>query len=260
MLKNVFKELIISVRRKYSICYLCGIVALVLLANIAVVAFRLIYGANEGTMAYNILEYATWCFVIPYYTCICIADIVFNSMKPDWKVPAKGSTDKCSGRIKLYLTKFISGLLLGLVYVVVATIVLIAITLLFHIGDGSMLTWYDISDFINKLALALPLWFAGVAMAMMFLFMMKSKKMAYISYLILTLAIPRTIMLMAAEPFEVGFAKFIRKYTITQNFSLIPYISNPERNVTLIIVLGIAVGILATVIGCVSFGRKKDSK
>ena len=72
-----------ATNRKLFYAYLIGIVALVLVANIAVVSFRLVYGYNDGTYAYNIIEYATWCFAIPYYSCILIADMAFGMTYPN---------------------------------------------------------------------------------------------------------------------------------------------------------------------------------
>ena len=72
---NDFKR---AIRSKWSKIYFFGTVGLILLANIAVICFRFIYGSNEGTFAYNVFEYASWCFLIPYYSCIILASIAFG--------------------------------------------------------------------------------------------------------------------------------------------------------------------------------------
>lgn len=252
MVKNIFLELKNAISRKYTVIYVLCIAALIIIANVAVMAFRAIYGANEGTYAYNLIEYATWCFVIPYYTCIFIADIVINGQMNS-KVNV---SDKKS--VKDYITKLIAALLLGVIFVVIAVVALLAITSLFQIKDEPV-DIISVSDFLGKMFIACPLWFAGVAFGTMFLFMFERKRNAIISFFVLTLVIPRIIMLFAAEPFVIPFFRFIRTYTITQNFYLIPYPADPARNVGLTIALGIIYGLLATVIGCICYTKKKTN-
>ena len=112
-------------------------------------------------------------------------------------------------------------------------------------------------DFLGKVAIAIPLWFAGVSFGMMFLVIFPKKKIAIISYYIMSFVIPRIIMVFAAEPFKVGFMRVIRKYTITQNISLVPYPADPSRNVTITIVIGLLYGTIATVIGCIYYKKSK---
>ena len=83
MISYIKRELGRAFHRKYTYAYVLGILALCLLANIAVIAFRTIYGTNDGTYAYNLIEYATWCFIIPYYSCIFIADVGFGKVYPN---------------------------------------------------------------------------------------------------------------------------------------------------------------------------------
>lgn len=254
MIANIRSEMNMAVKRKFTRWYALGIVALVLIANIAVVAFRIIYGANAGTYAYNLLEYATWCFVIPYYSCILIADIVFGN-EAGYLEGAKEDSSKVA-RFKVYLSKLVTALALGAVYAVFAIIALVLITTLFQIRDAR-LSWYSISDFLGKFAIALPLWYAGVSFGMMFLFVFSKKRYAYIAYFVLTLLIPRVIMMFAAEPFLIHFFRIVRSYTLTQNFSLIPYPADPSRNVVLTIVLGLVYGTVSNVIGCIACSKKK---
>lgn len=240
--------------RKYTWIYFGGIVLLVLIANIAVIAFRAIYGANEGTYAYNLLEYATWCFVIPYYTCYFIADIGFGTQYPNPHIK-DGHTSKLN-RVQIYISKLIVGLLLGAVFVTFAILVLLGITSLFQMKDG-LVSWYSIQDFLGKVAIAIPLWYAGVSFGIMFLFVFSRKRFAIISYFVLTLLIPRLVMFFAAEPYKIELFRVLRIYTLTQNFSLIPYLADPARNVPLTIALGIIYGTIANVIGCVVYANKK---
>jgi len=257
MTKNIGTELKRAFVRKYTWMYVIGIFALVLLANVAVIAFRSIYGANEGTYAYNLLEYATWCFVIPYYTCIFIADIGFGKEYPNPHI--KDSTTNGLNRFQIYLSKLIVGLIMGAFFVACAIIALLLVTTIFQIKDG-LVPLYSIKDFLRKTCIALPLWFAGVSFGTMFLFIFEKKRYAFISYFVLTLILPRIIMIFAAEPFKLAFFRVLRKYTITQNFSLIPYPADPARNVPLTIGLGIGYGIIAILIGYGVFARKKINK
>lgn len=254
MINYIMREMKLAFHRKYTYAYVLGILALCVIANAAVVGFRMIYGTNEGTYAYNLMVYATWCFVIPYYSCIFIADMIFGKEYPNPLIKDKDT--KNLSRTQLYLSKLIASVLLAVVFVVIAFIALLATTALFQIKDG-MVSSYEIVDFLEKMLIAIPLWIAGLAIANMFLFMFEEKKKAFVGYFILTLIIPRVIMIFAAEPFKWAFFRFLRTYTITQNFSLIPYPADPARNVPLTIALGVIFTVVPTVIGCINYNKKK---
>lgn len=247
MIKETVFEINRAFKKKYTLYYLLSLAALVILANTAVVAFRLIYGENEGTFAYNLLEYATWCFVIPYYSCIFIADIVYG----------KGLTELKDNNsfIKMYITKLIASIVLAAVFLIAAFAFLIGVTALFQISDGG-LSGYMILGFTRKMVLAIPSWFAGVCFAIMSLFVFSRKKIAFIVFFVITLVIPRIVMFFAAEPFRIAAFRLLRKYTITQNISLIPYPADPARSVPLTIALGIIYGFIACVIG-ITVTKKK---
>lgn len=253
MFKYIWHEFKEALNRKTTYLYIAGIFALCLIANAAVVGFRMIYGTNEGTYAYNLIEYATWCFIIPYYSCIFIADIAFGKTYPNPQI-RNGLTAKLT-RSLIYLSKLFVSIILAMMYLVVAFVFLIGLTTIFQMRDGNI-TSYSIVDFLNKMAIAIPLWIAGLAIAMMCLFMFEKRKMAFIWYFVITLVIPRLIMLLAAEPFRIDFFRFLRRYTISQNFSLIPYPADPARSVPLTIALGIIYTVVATVIGCIAYSRK----
>lgn len=251
----ILREFKKTIRRRYTYAYLWGILGLVIIANAAVVGFRMIYGTNEGTYAYNLMEYATWCFVIPYYSCIFIADMAFGKEYPNPHI--KDSVTKNISRTGIYLSKLIVSIMLALVFVVIAFVALVAITTVFQFRDGTI-SAYSVKDFLSKMGIAMPLWIAGLSIANMFLFIFSNKKKAFIGYFIVTLAIPRLIMLMAQDKLQISFFKFLRTYIISQQFSLIPYPADPARNVPLTIALGIIYSIVATVIGIVFYNRKKD--
>lgn len=254
MVNYIIRQFGAAMRRKYTYAYVIGILALCVVANAAVVGFRMIYGTNEGTYAYNLMVYATWCFVIPYYSCIFIADMIFGKEYPNPMIKDKDTKDLT--RTQIYLSKFIASALLSIVFMVIAFVFLLLTTSLFQINEG-MVKGYQITDFLGKMLLAVPLWIAGIAFGNMFLFIFENKKKAFIGFFVLVLIIPRAIMIFAAEPFKWAFFRLLRTYTITQNFSLIPYPADPARNVTLTIVLGFVYAIIATVTGIVAYNKKK---
>lgn len=254
MFQYIARDLNTALHRKHTYVYVIGIFALCLIANIAVVAFRTIYGTNEGTYAYNIIEYATWCFVIPYYTCICIADLGFGKTYPNPQI--KDKITKNMSRSAIYVAKLFVEFILAVMFMVIAVLALLGITTLFQFRDGTI-SAYSVKDFLGKMVIAIPLWFAGVSFGNMFLFIFENKKKAYIGFFLLTLVIPRVIMFFAAEPFSVPFLKFVRQYLISQSFSLLPYPADPARNVTLIVLSGIIYAVVASIIGIVFYNKKE---
>ncbi|MBQ7563110.1 MAG: hypothetical protein IJT16_03870 [Lachnospiraceae bacterium] len=242
-------------KSKLSRIYMIGIVSLCIIANIAVVGFRMIYGSNEGTFAYNIIEYATWCFFLPYYTCIVIADIGLGGTVAEAE---QRRLDKGISRTTLYLSKLLLSILLALVYLVITSVSLLVITGLFHFSDGTIRLG-DISDFFEKLLYAIPLWLAGIGIGNMFLFLFADKRKAYLAFLGLTVVFERAVMLLAAEPFQLALFRSIRTITVTQQFYLIPYPADPARNIPLTIFLGFLYLILSTAIG-LYFYRGKDQE
>lgn len=239
-------------KRKLTLTTAIVIVVICLIANLAVMAFTLIYGSDrDGVLGSNVLAFATWCFCIPYYACIVFADIVFGPKYPNPYI--KDKITKNLSRTQIYLGKFISALILALIFMVEAFICLLITTRIFH----SDIQAYDISLFVSNMLISIPLWLAGIAIADLCLFSYTDKKKAYITYFIVTLIIPRFIMLLAAEP--ISFAPFIAIRTIlmTQSFGHIPYPADPARNVPFIIAEGFIYMIIATVAGIVIFNKKK---
>lgn len=254
MFHYIARDLKEAFHRKTTYAYIIGIFAICLIANIAVVAFRMIYGTNEGTYAYNIIEYATWCFVIPYYSCIFIADIGFGKTYPNPQI--KDKVTKNMSRSAIYISKLITEIILAMFFLVVAFGVLVGTTTLFQFKDGTI-SIYSIKDFVSKMVIALPLWVAGVAFGNMYLFIFENKKKAFIGFFLTTLIIPRIIMFLAAEPLSIPAFRFIRTYLISQNFSLLPYPADPARNVPLTVISGIIYAVVASIIGIVSYKKKK---
>lgn len=254
MISYIKRELGRAFHRKYTYAYVLGILALCLLANIAVIAFRTIYGTNDGTYAYNLIEYATWCFIIPYYSCIFIADVGFGKVYPNPQI--KDNVTKNLSRVQIYFSKLITELILALFFVMVAVIVLFVTTTLFQYKDGT-LSADMIIDFLVKMLYAFPLWIAGVSIGNMFLFMFENKKKAMVLYFVLTVVIERVILLLAAEPLQLAPFRFIRTFTITQCFGLLPYPADPSRNIPLTIALGFIYAAISSVIGVICYKKKK---
>lgn len=259
MFKYIKRELQRIFKEKRTLVTSIIIVALCLLANFAVLAFTLIYGSDrDGVMGSNVLIFATWVFVIPYYACIFFSDQAFNSY-PNPHI--KDNITNSMSRITIYLGKLFTGMILAMFYMIIAFICLIVTTRLFH----SDISAYDIESFAKNMLVAIPLWIAGVSFGMMFLFIFEKKRNAFIVYFILTLLIPRTIMFFAAEPFSVGPLILVRKYLINQSFTHIPYPADPDRSVPFIVCEGVIYAVIACIIGIVAyskkdFGVKKDHK
>ena len=254
MFQYIARDLKTALHRRYTYAYVIGIFALCLIANIAVVAFRMIYGTNEGTYAYNIIVYTTWCFVIPYYSCIFIADMGFGKVYPNPQI--KDKITKNMSRTQIYLSKLITELILAFIFMVIAFVLLIGITTVFHFADGTVRV-SDIKDFVGKMMIAVPLWCAGVSFGNMFLFIFEDKRWAYTCYYVLTLLLPRIVMALAAEPLSLKPFKFIRTFLISQNFSLMPYPADPARNVPLTVALGIIYLVISSLIGASFYHKKK---
>ena len=252
-MKYIARELDSALDKKYTYSYVIGIAVLCVVANIAVVAFRTIYGTNEGTYAYNIIEYATWSFIIPYLTCILIADMVFGKDYPNPHI--KDGISSELSRAQIYIGKLVAAIMLAIIFLVITFVVLIATTTLFQFRDGAI-SASTIRGFCEKMLVAIPLFVAGISFGNMFLFVFENKKKAFVGFYILTLLIPRVIMFLAMEPISIGLFKSIRKYTISQSFTLIPFPSNPERSVLLIISLGVIYTIVSTTIGIVIYNKK----
>lgn len=252
MINYIKRELQTVFKKKSTLITAVSIVIICLIANLAVMAFTLIYGSDrDGVLGSNVLAFATWCFCIPYYACILFADLIFGNEYPNPYIKDKITKDL--SRTKIYFGKLLSAMMLALVFMVEAFICLLITTRIFH----SDIQAYDITLFVTNMLISIPLWLAGIAIADLCLFAHQQKKFAYISYLVITLVIPRIIMYLAAEPISFGPFIGIRTILITQSFGHIPYPADPARNVPFIIAEGIVYMILATIAGLVIFNKKQ---
>lgn len=264
MFRLIISSLLEAFASRLAKAYLIGTVVLILLANIAVICFRFIYGSNEGTFSYNVFEYASWCFLIPYYSCILLAIMAFgeNYIKPKRtgsSVPiSRGDGTYDVILLKpwmIYVAKFIASIVLAAVFLVFAFVVLYVSTTIFHINEGFIL-WGVVKSFLEKAALSIPLWIAGISFAIMFLFMFERKWLAIAAFSVVTVIIPQTIRIFSLDSFKFEFFRSIRRYTITQSFGLVPYPSYPERSVPLIVAIGLVYAALAFIIGISSYNSK----
>ena len=237
--------------RRMTTVYLICLILICILANLAVMAFTLIYGSErDGVLGSNVLSFATWCFCIPYYSCIFIADLTFGKEYPNPQI--KDSVTKDLKRAQLYLGKFITELIVAFVFMILAFGILLITTRIFH----SDIAMDDISLFTQNMCTAIPLWIAGVAFGNMFLFIFEDKRKAYLGFFVLTLLIPRTIMLFAAKPFYIPAFIAVRRILISQSFGHIPYAADPERSVPFIVLQGLIYTALACIIGICVYNRK----
>ena len=254
MIKYILREVKTASKRKMALIIAICLVAICLVANLAVMAFTLVYGSDiDGVLGSNVLAFATWCFPIPYLATILLADLVFGPVYPDPYI--KDNVTKKMSRTSVYLGKFLASLIVALVYMVGAFVVLLLTTRIFH----SDIQAYDVSLFIENMLVAVPLWIAGVSFGVMCLFLFENKKKAYIVFFMITLVVPRLIMFFAAEPFSLAPFIAVRKILISQSFGHIPYIADPNRSVPFIVCEGIIYTIIGCVVGIVGY-RKKGRK
>lgn len=252
MIAYIKDEVLRAVKRKGTYGYIAGIVILCLLANLAMLAFRSIYGMNDGSHAYNLILFAEWVFVIPYYSTILIADIIFGKEYPNPHI--KNKITAKLGRTKLYIGKLIAEVILSAILVVIAVVLFFCITLLMS-SDGTIGLW-TVVDFCEKVLIAVPLWVAGIAIANSMLFLFRDKKVAYGVFFGLVFLLPRLVMFLSSERMQIGLFVWIKKVIlITPQFDELQYFYT--LNIPHIIILGVVYTVLFTSLGIIGF-RKKE--
>lgn len=248
----ILDEVSTAIKRKGTYAYIAGVAILCILANLAMIAFRTVYGMNDGSYAYNLILFAEWVFVIPYYSTVLIADIIFGKEYPNPYIRTKVTIGL--NRVQLYIGKFAAEIIVSAIFVAAAIILFLGITVLFS-TDGTI-GWWTIADFCQKVLIAVPLWVAGVAIANACFFVFPNKKKAYVSFLAIVLLMPRIIMFLASEQIHWGVCIWIKKYLLlTPRFGELQYFYT--LNLPLIIGLSIVYTMIATIIGIISF-RKKE--
>lgn len=253
MIYYIRNEVYSALKRRGTYIYFGTIVTLSLLANIAMIAFRTIYGMNEGAFGYNLIYFAEWCFIIPYYSTILIADIVFGKACPNPRI--KDKTTIGLSRTQLYIGKFVGELCVAFVFLVAAIVCYVGITYLFMAADGTIETWV-IVDFCKAALTASPLWVAGVSIGNCALFFFKKKKYAYIAFFSCLLIFPRLIMFLAAEPLSIGPCHFIKEYILlTPRFNELPYYAT--LSISKIIILGVVYTVISMSAGLISYHKRE---
>lgn len=245
-------EVSTAIKRKGTYVYIGGVAVLCILANLAMIAFRTIYGMNDGSYAYNLILFAEWVFVIPYYSTVLIADIIFGKEYPNPHIKTKVTIGL--NRIQLYIGKLLAEIILSAIFVVIAIVLFLGITVLFS-SDGTI-GWWTILDFCQKVAIAVPLWIAGVSIANACFFIYPNKKKAFGVFFLVVLLIPRIVMFLSTEQIHIGVFVWIKQYLlITPRFGELQYFYT--LNLPLIIGLGVVYTIISSVIGIIAFKKKE---
>lgn len=248
----IINEISSAIKRKGTYIYIAGIAILCLLANLAMLAFRTIYGMNDGSYAYNLILFAEWVFIIPYYSTVLIVDIIMGKEYPNPHIKTKVTIGL--NRIQLYLGKLIAELVVAAIFMLSAIVLFLGITVLLS-SDGTIGLW-TILDFCQKVLIAIPLWVAGCSIANACFFIFPQKKKAFITFLGIVLLLPRIIMFLASERIHIGVFVWMKEYLlITPRFGELQYYYT--LNLPLIIGLGVAYIVLSTVIGIVAFQKKE---
>lgn len=252
MFNYIKRELQCVFKKKETLITAISIVVICFIANLSVMAFTLIYGSDrDGVLGSNVLAFASWCFIIPFYACIIFADTVFGKEYPNPYI--KDKITKNMSRTKIYLGKYLTTVILAMVYMIEAFIFLMITTRIFH----SDISAYDVTLFVNNMLISIPLWLAGLAISDLCLFSFTNKKKAYITFIVAVIVIPRIIMFLAAEPISFGPCIAIRTILMAQSFGHIPYPADPARNVPFIIAEGFIYTIVALIAGIVIFNKKQ---
>ena len=253
MIRYIWTEFRKTIRSEYSKKFMIGIIAAFVLANLAMIAFRdYVYGTNDGTYGYNIIMFAGGFFWVPYYACIFIADMVFGTEYPDPFI--KDRITKKLRRPHLYVGKLLTSWVMLIVYVAFAFVAFIGISTIFQLSTGT-LSFDVVKDFAVNVLCAVPLLAAGCSIAMMCLFCMDRKPFAFIMFWVITIVIPRLIMILGAEPLSIEVFKVIKdRILLTPQFTTLQFFAS--RNVPQILISSLVYIISTTLIGGFVFCRK----
>ncbi len=249
----ILNEVTIALKKKGTYIYAAGIVILSLLANIAMVAFRSIYGMREGAFGSNLIYFAQWCFIVPYYSTILIAEIIFGKECPNPRIRNKVTIGL--SRAKLFFGEFFSELCISAVFLVAAIVIFIGITYIFMAADGSIELWV-VQDFCRAATTAIPLWITGIAIGNGLLFLFPRKRHAFATFFGLVIALPRIIMFLAAEPLKLEPCRWIKEYLLlTPRFNELPYYAT--LNMPKIIILSSIYTVCFTALGLWAYYKKE---
>ncbi len=254
MFRYICSEFLRTIRSKYFLKIVIVIIAVSVLANLTMIAFRdYVYGVNDGTYGYNLIMFAGGFFWLPYYTTIFISDMVLGETYPNPFI--KDRITKRLRRSYLYIGKLITAWLDLIIIVILSFIIFIGISTLFQLSTGS-LSGAVVVDFAVNILLATPLFAAGCSIGMMCLFMKEKKTGAFLIFWVLTIVIPRCVMLLGAEPLSIEVFKFIKdKILLTPQFTTLQFYAS--RNVPQILISSTVYIIISTLLGGLTFCRKR---
>ena len=242
-----------TLKQKGVLYYLLSAAVLCVAANVSMLAFRTIYGINDGSYGYNLLLFAEWCFVIPYYSTIFIAQIVFGKECPNPRIRNKVTIGL--KRFHLYLGQFFAEVIVAACFFIAACALFIGITYLFMFADHSIELW-AIGDFLQKAVIAVPLWIAGLAISHMLFYVCKKKRYAYGLFTLFVGILPRVVILFAAHPFEIPVMMWLKDYILlTPRFNELPYFYT--LNIPQIIVASMIYTVLACAVGIFAYNKKE---
>ena len=242
-----------ALERKGAKVYALGIFLACLMANLSMTAFRdIIYGMNDGTFAYNLIMFAKGFFWIPYYTMIAVASMAFGDKYPDPRIRDKSTIGL--NRTDIFFGKFATALILLGIYVLIATAVFLLITPLFQVHDGTI-DAAVILDFVEAVLMALPLFVAGLSIGNMFLFSCRKKEQAYVFFALFVIVLPRIIMLLATDRFNILPFVWISKFLITPQFQTMQFYAT--RDIPKMVISGALYTALSCAIGCINFNRRE---
>lgn len=256
MLLYIKTEVKNALKSRYCRFYLAGIVAVTVLANLSMVAFRdILYGTNDGTQAYNLIMFAGSFFWIPYYTMIFIADMVFGKTYPDPYLRSRANLRL--KRYEQYIGKLAAGIVMLLLFVTAAFVIFIGISFVFQISAGAI-SVSVIGDFAVTLLFSIPLFATGLIFAFMFLFMFEDRKKAFAAFFLLVVGVERLIMLLGSEGVNIALFAWLRENAIiTPQFTTLQFYAT--RNVPKVLVTSALWITAAAVTGCFFF-LKNDTR
>ena len=242
-----------SLTDKYFRLFIIGILSAVIVANLSMTDFRdIIYGMNDGTFAYNLIMFAKGFFWIPYYATIFVADEVIGISYPDPRIRDKSTIGLT--RKHIYFGKLITGIIVLLLCAVIATVAFLVITPLFQVHDGTI-DMTVILDFLEAVILAMPLFIAGLSIAVMFCFALTPRRKAIAAFFIFVVALPRLIMLLATDGIRFLPAVWIRNILLTPQFQELQFFAT--RNVPKVIISSVIYIVLSSVYGVYCFEKKE---
>ena len=112
-----------------------------------------------------------------------------------------------------------------------------------------------ILDFLEAVILAMPLFIAGLSIAVMFCFALTPRRKAIAAFFIFVVALPRLIMLLATDGIRFLPAVWIRNILLTPQFQELQFFAT--MNVPKVIISSVIYIVLSSVYGVYCFEKKE---